>query len=232
MKVTSPTRSSFVAAACRLPSLYVFFFTMAVLGTVCTVDMPVRADSISNPLYDVTGTMTIFGNPVCGGAPCSETINFSFLIGESYNAQWGLYSEYVVPASISVSSFGALGSAFAYGGGINNPSSFCDVPGGFPGDANYMPFGSSGTGIFDLHACGNQQATPVVPSFLVSSLYSCGNSACVTDFTPPDQNGNNLGIFLAGSVQASVTAVPEGGSMLGYLLISLAPIGLAIYRGK
>jgi hypothetical protein len=236
-KMKSRKWKSFVLAAFGLQSLYGFFFTLALLGTVCIANTPVRADSINNPLYDVTGTMTISGNPVCGYTRCSETINFSFLYGYNYFADVNEYYAYIVPSSINVTSFGALGSSFTYNGIIGNVQPVCSPPES-PGtvqisDANYMSFLSGGTNI-SLDACGNVLAAPVVPSFPLTELYACGTAACVSDFVPANQNGNNLGIFLAGSVQTSVTAVPEGGSMLGYLLISLAPIGLAIRqrRGK
>lgn len=237
-KMKSRKWNSFVPAARRIQSVRVYFFALAALGAVC-INTPLRADSINNPLYDVTGTMTISGNPVCGGAPCSETINFSLIYGYNYAldlAGVGHYYAYATP--IAVTSFGDLGSAFTYSGLIGNPQpappTGCGgpIPAGERAiiDANYMPFSSGGTEI-DLNACGNILANPVAPLFQSTVLYSCGTASCVTDFTS-ETGDSTIGIFLTGTVQTTVTAVPEGGSMLSYLLISLAPIGLAMHLIK
>jgi hypothetical protein len=42
---------------------------------ICAVPALARADTI----YQVTGSASITGNPVCNGKPCVETINFSLL---------------------------------------------------------------------------------------------------------------------------------------------------------
>ena len=120
-KMKSRNRDSFVVAARRIQSLHVFLFTLAVFGAVCLANAPLRADPI-NPFYDVTGTMTITGNNVCTPSPCRETIDFSFLYGYNYNSAFGVYDAYVVPSSISVSSFGALGSSFGYSGQMWEPT--------------------------------------------------------------------------------------------------------------
>lgn len=221
-------KSRYFVAARRIQSLYMFLFTLAVLGMLCLANTPLQADPI-NSLYDVTGTMTITGNNVCTPSPCRETIDFSFLYGYNYNSAFGVYDAYVVPSSISVSSFGALGSSFGYSGQIGNPQPGCDTHAviGEPADANYMPFLAGGTEI-DLDACGNLQTTPVAPSFFVSELYSCGNATCESDFVPPSRMGVNPGIFLPGTVHTNVAAVPEGGTSLEYLAIALVPIGFAI----
>ena len=124
-KMKSRNSDSFVVAARQIQSLHVFLFTLAVLGAVCLANAPLRADPI-NPFYDVTGTMTITGNNVCTPSPCRKTIDFSFLYGYNYNSAFGVYDAYVVPSSISVSSFGALGSSFGYSGQIGNPQPGCD----------------------------------------------------------------------------------------------------------
>jgi len=85
----SSRQKSLLVATHRLQSLWVFAFALAVFGMVCIADEPSEADSL-NPLFDVSGTMAITGNNVCTPSPCTETINFSFQYGYSYNPSMGL----------------------------------------------------------------------------------------------------------------------------------------------
>jgi len=48
--------------------------------------VPAKADTI----YDVAGTVTLTGNPVCSGQPCVETINLSLGLDEQVD-QFGFY---------------------------------------------------------------------------------------------------------------------------------------------
>ena len=226
-KMKSRKWNSFAVAACRLQSLYVFFFTLAVLGTVCIANTPVRADS----LYDVNGTMTINGNNVCTPSPCSETVNFSLVFGYTFNSDYQMYQGYVVSANSS--SVGVLGSSFAmlpaFIGNPNNVGNPISNSGCAGSDVNYIEFFDSPGDEIDLHACADLEPTPVAPTFGWTDLYSCATVTCLNDFRAPGV-GNPL--FLGGTLQTSVTAVPEGGASLGYLVISLAPIGLAIGLSK
>lgn len=229
-KMQSRKWNSFVVAACRLQSLHVFFFTLAVLGTVCVGNAPLRADSV----YDVTGTIGLMGNTVapCAGT-CSETINFSFQYGYQYEGN-GLYQGYALPGTIQVSAFGDLGSLFATTGTFGNPQ-LGPNPGCSGGDANNMEFLDPAGDEIDLHACGAQALTPFAPSFsTTSTLYGCATATCTAEFVPPSWGivGPRTGLFVDGTAQTSVTAIPEGGAFLGYLAISLAPIGLAIRLSK
>jgi hypothetical protein len=227
-EMNSRKQSLFVSASPRFRPLGVFLFVLAVFGMVCIVDRPVRADSINNPLYDVNGRLTITGNDVCGLSPCTETIEFSFEYTYTLNG-----FEYLgeVVGTPSVSSYGALGSFFAGITSPQNPFPFCQP------NTNYMPMFNSGGDEIDLYACGNYQSTPVAPSFR-ADLWGCQTVTCGNDFMPPgsfcepgpSQDCGALQIL--GTVQENVVAVPEGGTSLMYLAISLVPIGLAIRQSK
>ena len=221
-EMTLRQQSSLVAAATRFHPLCMVLFALAVFGMVCIADKPVLADSIVSP-YAVTGTMTFTGNKVCGISPCTETINFAFDLGFTLNN--GLYDATVIPGSMSVSSFGALGSSFGSSGGIAGISTSCGGE-----DNNYMGFLDSSGDEIDLHECGNLESTPVVPSFTAPQLYGCQTATCENDFVPSslrDNSEGQLGIMLPGTLRTNVVAVPEGGTCLLYLVCSFVPIGLA-----
>jgi hypothetical protein len=201
--------------------LSLFLFALAVLGMVCIANKPVQADSI--PVYDVTGTLTIAGNNVCGLSPCKETIKFSFEYTYTYFSSLNAYLGGIV-GTPSVSSYGALGSSFSAMTGPHSPYPFCQP------NTNYMPMYNSGSDEIDLYACGNDQSTPAVPSFR-GDLWHCQTATCLTDFAPPGTNQCNVGCVM-GTVQETVVAVPEGGASLMYVACSLVPIGLAMRQSK
>jgi hypothetical protein len=205
-----------------LCSSCIFLFALAVFGLLCIADKTAQADSI--PIWDVTGTLTITGNNVCGLSPCVETIKFSFDYTYTLVA-----SEYVgeLLGTASVSSYGALGSSFAGLYSPQNPFIFCQP------NANYMPMFNSGGDEIDLYACGNAESTPAVPSFR-GDLWHCVTASCITDFAPAGSDVCDTACVI-GTVQESVAPavqVPEGGTALEYALMALLPIGFAIWHSK
>jgi hypothetical protein len=192
-------------------------FVLAVFGMVCIANKPVQADSI--PVYDVTGTLTVAGNNVCGLSPCKETIKFSFEYTYTYVSLLNAYLGGIV-GTPSVSSYGVLGSSFSTVTSPHSPYPFCQP------NTNYMPMYNSGADEIDLYACGNDQSAPAVPSFR-GDLWHCQTATCLTDFAPPGTSRCDVGC-INGVVQETVVAVPEGGASLMYLACSLLPIGLAI----
>jgi hypothetical protein len=137
-----------------------YALVLAVLGLICFSASKLRADS--TPLYNVSGTMTINGNNVCTPSPCNETIQFSFQYGYTYDSAQNLYDGYAVPGTMSVTSFGNLGSAFATTGyifGSGNVGPTC-----LGGDSNYMEFSNpANTDEIDLHFCAVQETSPIAP---------------------------------------------------------------------
>jgi hypothetical protein len=191
---------------------------LVVLGIVALCSAPVWADSISTPVYDVSGSMTFTGNPVCSGRPCSETINFSLVYGYILNPSLDIYQGYVESGTIS--SFGALG------GGFNIPNSIVGS-----GCGAYIGFfdGPPGAGSeIDLNTCGGTSAVPLAPSFGGADLYSCGTQTCENDFVPPsmDRPNPSFGLFINGTEQTTVTAVPDGDSAILLSLGALGAVGL------
>jgi hypothetical protein len=210
---------TYVADWSRL--LRLFLVALALIGVVCT-GAPVQAQGNSIPVWDVTATLTITGNNVCGGGPCTETLNYSFDYTYTYNATFDEYDGEIV-GNPSVSSYGALGSSFS---GLVYPflrNSQCGP------NVNYMDsFDSEGDEI-DLYACGPGSSTPRIPSF-GGDLFGCATQTCINDFAPSDYGCKTapcIGIFLVGSIQENVVQVPEGGTILGYCVISLASMGWA-----
>jgi hypothetical protein len=97
-----------------------------------------------------------------------------------------------------------------------------------------MQMFNSGGDEIDLYACGNYLTAPVAPSF-GTDLWQCYSATCATDFMPPGScdGGRYCGIVeLPGTVQETAVALPEGGTALSYLLISLVPITLAILHSQ
>ena len=225
----------------RKEMVNVMKLSIAILASLLTVGItntPLRADSTNGPIYDVNGTMILTGNNVCTPSPCTETIQFSFQFGYQFTTLGGnFYSGYAIPGTISVTSSGNLGASFLTNGVVFSPT-VGPNPGCSGGDANFMEFLDAVGDEIDLHECGNLEQSPIAPSFsLTSTLYGCATTTCINDFVPPSlhRQAPATGLFINGSAQTSVVAAPEGEApMLGYLLISLAPIGLAICqrRGK
>jgi hypothetical protein len=199
---------------------------LAILGVICFSARQLQADS--TPLYDVSGTMTINGNNVCTPSPCSETVQFSFEYGYTYDSSGNLYDGYALPGTINVNSFGALGSSFATNGLILNPGSVGPTCGATR-DNNYMEFKNS-TDEIDLYFCALSELSPIAPSFAGTDLYGCGSVTCGTDFVPWGTPFS--GLFLGGTLQTNVVQVPEGGATFGYVVISLAVIGLAVFGSR
>lgn len=204
-----------------------YVVVLVLLGVICFGARHSQADS--SPLYDLSGTMTINGNSVCTPSPCSETIQFSFEYGYNYDSSQDLYEGYTVPGTMSVTSFGSLGSGFLTSGYIfasGNVGPTC-----LGGDSNYMAFSnSSNADEIDLHFCAIQETSPIAPSLTGTDLYGCTSSTCAKDFVPWGTPFS--GLFLGGTLETNVVQVPEGGTTFGYVVISLAAIGFVVFRSR
>ena len=180
---------------------------------VCAV--PVAADTV----YQVTGSATITGNPVCGGSPCIETVNFSFLV-DYLLVYPGAYDPYVenLVSVISIGSTGPL-APFNRMGAI----------------ADYFGFFNSAGDEIDVngpYADGSNAPAPF-PDLRDSELYGCSVPAdpiCVHDFVPP--GGPSFGHVRFGTLRYSFSAVPEGSTRLHLLVgVGLGLLGmLAVTR--
>jgi hypothetical protein len=216
-------KSRRAAPVSRLLRLFQIIFALIV--AICIANKSAQADSI--PVWNVTGTITLTGNNVCNGL-CTETIMFGFdytYTRDQYGTYWGR-----VTGNPFVSSYGDLGSSFAFVGGPYQPGGGC---GGL--SSNYIPFINSGGDDIDLKVCDIIASTPVTPTFY-SSLYSCRTAACRNGFAPTWFNCTPeslcAGIFLGAKLESNVVQVPEGGTELGYLAVSCAGIGCAVLWGK
>ncbi len=83
---------------------------LLMLGVLFVCAIPAMADSI----FNITGTLAIAGNNVCGGGPCVETLGFSFDVTWDEFAP-GQFNPVILPGT-EVTSSGPLGS-FSLGAG-------------------------------------------------------------------------------------------------------------------
>jgi hypothetical protein len=203
-----------------------------VLALVCFVwlsAIPTRADGF-NPSYsqewNLSGALLIVGNDACGGAPCTETVSFSFDVGyvSFYPGIWQPYagSNQVVHFS------GDLGS-FAGGVGYLVPD-------------NYFAFGGVGAEI-DVHPIipitgpmGFRNWVPTDPPVFENEafMYRCGEINCPTDFAPFPEPGPPpyyYGFEPQGPAVFTVTAIPEPATLtLLFFGILLLGLGGAVSR--
>jgi len=82
----------------------------------------------------------------------------------------------------------------------------------------------------DLHFCAIQETSPIAPFLTATDLYGCTSATCAKDFVPWGTPFS--GLFLGGTLQTNVVQVPEGGTTLGYFVISLAAIGFVVFRSR
>jgi hypothetical protein len=168
---------------------------------ICAV--PAAADTI----YQVTGSATITGNPVCAELPCVETVNFSFLVSYLFEFP-NAYDEHLVSV-ISLTSSGPLAA-------FNTIHATSD----------YFAFFNSANDEIDINGpFGDGELAPrPFPDLIDSELYGCGGGVdgaspvCVQDFVPP--GGPTYGHVIFGTVQYTASAVPEG-STRSYLLVGV-----------
>src|ERR1700761_6339898 len=82
-------------------------FLAACFTFLMLFNLPTRADGGVGPTYDVNGTMTVPGNPACGGT-CAETVNFSFTaVFESFSSGLEGYS-FLATSPISFTASGPI----------------------------------------------------------------------------------------------------------------------------
>jgi hypothetical protein len=173
---------------------------------ICVV--PAAADTV----YQVTGSATITGNPVCNGLPCTETIDFSFLVNYLPLPNIpNFYEEHLI-SIISLASSGPLApfdrisaSGGDYFGFFNSSNDEIDVDGPF-GDRQFAPAPFPDLVNSELFGCGQGGASPV----------------CVQDFA---DDGISTGHVRFGPVQYTVGTVPEGSTRF-YLLVG---VGLGLF---
>ena len=189
--------------------------------------VPARGDGLPPPpvvlppAYDVTGTLTIVGNPVCGGLPCTETIAFSFDFGYQFFPAFPTYVAYF--SNLLANGSGAVGS-FTYS--VAGPQ-------GFGGENNFLPFLDSAGDGFQIYALSPVfgAPAPVAPSFAsFGDLFSCETATCLTDFAPAAFQGQAphvFGIFLSGPAVIKVKALPEPAT-LSLLVWGLLALGLVV----
>lgn len=191
---------------------------LLVLGVLFVCAVPAMADSI----FNVTGTLTIAGNNVCGGGPCVETLGFSFDVTWDEFAP-GQFNPVILPGT-EVTSSGPLGSFALAAGSVGNTFiQFFDNGGPISGDE------------IDIDALNAPIAGAPEPLQLVDGyLFGCQTATCITDFVPPDfphPPGQAFGIFDIGTLQIKQTAVPETGT-LSYLLAGLGLLLVAPFSRR
>ena len=178
---------------------------------------PVRADGLPiflPPSYTVSGALLIVGDNACSGLPCTETVAFSFDFGYQF-----LGKNFFVPyvAHLLANGSGALGSFT----NSNAGPLFVDP------EMNHIGFGDTAGDEIDIHLSEFVVPAPVAPSIIAADLFSCATTTCLTDFAPQlvPLGAPQLGIFLGGSVESRVTAIPEPAMLIslvsGILLLGL-----------
>lgn len=174
---------------------------------------PSKADSI----YKVSGTFTLLGTDACGGAPCVESLAFSF------DVTW-------VPVIGATGQFGPEilpGAQFASSGPLGSFDISTIAPFGYFALCDHTGSTPCGDEIdFDV---GNLLVPVPQPLQLADGyLYACQTATCVTDFAGYPFSGTSAyGIFLYGTLQYREAAVPEA-STLCLLLIGVLPILLML----
>ena len=168
---------------------------------ICAV--PAAADTV----YQVTGSATITGNPVCNGLPCTETIDFSFLVSYVFAGPDDYVAHLI--SVISLTSSGPLAPFNTMGASLDD----------------YFPFSNSAFDEIDIDGPGGDAgpAPTPYPDLRSSVLFSCGfqsvDPVCVQDFTTPLNDRPH------GTLDYTVSTVPEGSSRL-YLLVG---VGLGLF---
>jgi hypothetical protein len=172
------------------------------LGISCLVSVPAQA----NPLYDVTGELTIPGSSTACGGPCVETMDFSFQIDAGffdtsfYNAYTYIITASQETASGPIGQFHRITESPSFGG-ISVPSS------SGAGDSDFIPYADSGGDEIDIHLLGNLQSVPTAPTIGWVDLFTCRSALCAQDFPGPGEFG--LPQHQLGTVEYTVTAVSE-----------------------
>jgi hypothetical protein len=193
----------------------------------------VWANSVIGPYtYDVAGTASIVGNPVCAGTPCVETVNFAFRFQWVETGETGLFQVNIIPGFTTITGSGPMGE-----------SAWRTVEGLFY-SPYYFPMGnSSGELDLDMPNATFTETPWIGPTFIGSELYSCFTQACADAFVGSSQNPDGTGtppfygIFLGGTVQSTATAlsdpvgqpIPEPASLW---LLAAGLVGLALWQWK
>ena len=147
---------------------------------ICAV--PAAADTV----YQVTGSATITGNPVCNGLPCTETIDFLFLVDYLFEGPDD-YAEHLISV-ISLTSSGPL-APFNTMGAVGD----------------YFAFSNSALDEIDVNGPrGDTGLAPTpFPDLRDSLLFGCGFTSvdpiCVQDFVTPSGNDHIRGTLEYGT---------------------------------
>jgi len=187
---------------------------MLVASMLCLLAVPAMADGV----FDVTGSLTISGNDVCGGAACVETLDFSFEVTWVQFAP-GQFNPEILPGT-TASSSGPLGSFAPAGPGsiANNFIQFFNTQGD-----------EIDISVLNAPVASAPQALQLANGFGGGYIYGCQTAVCVADFAPPGFVPPAFGLFTLGTVQYTETAVPEASTIL-YLLIGLVLVSLVYWH--
>ena len=202
------------------------FVLIALCCFGCFSATSARADGLTfvqlAPSYQVTGELTVVGNAVCSGLPCTETVSFSFDFGYFFFPQTNttpvFYEAYY--SNLLADWSGALGS---YTETFSGPNTFPS------GAGNFLAFDDAAGDEIDINSSVSEVASPVVPSFGGPELDLCATATCVTDFSSvPTATPPVFPLVAGGTAVFTVTPIasPEP-SILSMLAVGLFALGLA-----
>jgi hypothetical protein len=196
----------------------------------CIFSFLSTAATKADTMYYVSGTAIFTGNSVCGGNPCTETLNFSLdFYYEPFSSAPTLYEAQVT--NINTSSSGDLGSfvtSFSGPEGLLQPepsTGYSGGPCGGPGDQNRIGFAGAGFSEVDMHFCDDFDTAAFVPVIKSIDVFSCGTT-CKTDFAGPfDQNPDAFDLMIGpSSLTYTVSTIPEPATIL---MLASGILGLA-----
>jgi hypothetical protein len=186
--------------------------------------LPCYANSLSFlENFQVSGTLTEVGNPVCGGSPCQQVIQFTTILSVLIDDQGqfpthGIYLQVAGPPNTSiVTSNGALGSSFF-------ASSFQNLIPLTTGAYGWLPFfgGGQEIDVFFGTSFSAGGALSLLPSY--AETYQCVTATCRSDFAGPYQ-GHRINGYAPVDLQTTITPVSEAGTSSLLFITIFAVIG-------